>query len=127
MRTGAEILLIDDEAVVQASCARILEDTGARLTIAPRGDAGLELLAARTFDAVLLDLKMPGMDGAEVLARIRQRWPDLPVVVITGYATMETERSCLAAGASAWLAKPFDPDVFCRILEDVMAGEDQEG
>lgn len=126
MKVGARILLIDDEPVVQESCRRILEDVDADLTIASRGKVGLELLGEHTYDAVLLDLKMPGMDGAEVLARIRENWPDLPVVVITGYATLETERTCLAAGATAWLAKPFDPDVFCRILDTVTSDEERE-
>ena len=81
----------------------------ARLLPADRGEAGLELLKQNPVALVLLDMKMPGMDGMEVLKIIRRDYPDILVVVITGFATVETAIEAMKAGAYDFIPKPFEP------------------
>jgi len=116
------VLVIDDEGTVRISCERILEEEGDEVILTNRGEDGLARLEGEDFDAVLLDLMMPGVGGLETLRRIRERKPRLPVVVITGYATPEVEEQCRESGATAWLPKPFGPDELVAALEQAMEG-----
>ncbi|MEK7332227.1 MAG: response regulator, partial [Nitrospirota bacterium] len=77
------ILVIDDEDIVRISCQRALEPEGYDVTAVKSGAAGLRLLENEAFDLVLTDLKMPDMDGIEVLRRVREGWPDTEVILIT--------------------------------------------
>jgi CheY-like chemotaxis protein len=114
------ILVVDDEGTVRKSCERILAEEGVEVVAATRGEEGLVLLAQEEFDAVFLDLMMPGVGGMETLSLLRRSHPALPVVVITGYATPEVEDDCRERGATAWLPKPFGPDELLRALEEAM-------
>ena len=114
------ILVVDDEPIVRASCRRTLEEEGHAVTLVARGEDAFPALRDERFDAVLLDLKMPGMGGIEVLARIRELWPGLPVVIMTGYATRDQQEAAAEQGATTWLPKPFGPpellDALARAL-----------
>ena len=110
MDARASILVVDDEEVVRRSYARILGELDCEAQAAVDGEAALREMARRPFDAVLLDLRMPGPDGLEVLRTLKQRWPDCEVVVITGYPTVESAKQALQLGACGYLAKPADPD-----------------
>ena len=81
----ASILVVDDEEVIRALFKESLEELGHRVVTAGNSSEGLELVKQRDFDLVFLDLKMPGMDGAELFRRVRTIKPNLPVTVITGY------------------------------------------
>lgn len=105
-----QILVIDDERDIRDGCERILSRVGCQVTKAANGEAGLAALERQDFSLVLLDLKMPGLDGFEVLKRIRQSHPDLQVIVITGYATVETAIEAMKLGAYDFISKPFQPD-----------------
>ncbi len=102
------ILVVDDDAGVRTVLDRIL--TGAGYQVAQVADAfqALDRLDAQPPDAVLLDLKMPGMDGFALLDNLRQRGLEVPVVVLTGHGDEFTSRECLEAGAAAYLTKPPD-------------------
>ncbi|MCF8032998.1 MAG: response regulator [Desulfarculaceae bacterium] len=104
------VLVIDDERDIRDGCQRILSRQGCSVDKAPDGAAGLEAMERSPADIVLLDLKMPGMDGLEVLKLLRQSHPQVLVIVITGYATVETAIEAMKLGAYDFLPKPFQPD-----------------
>ncbi|MBW1826952.1 MAG: response regulator [Deltaproteobacteria bacterium] len=106
----ATALVVDDEQDIRDACERILTRAGLRVLKASRGDEALSVLAKENVDIVLLDLKMPGMDGLEVLSRISAKYRKIQVIVITGYATVETAIEAMKQGAYDFIAKPFDPD-----------------
>lgn len=106
----ARILVIDDEKGMREGCRRILTSEGHRVETAEDGPEGLEVLRADSFDLVLLDIKMPGMAGLDVLEQARQIDPDLVSVMVTGYATIETAIEATKKGAYDFLPKPFTPD-----------------
>ncbi|MCS6786247.1 MAG: sigma-54 dependent transcriptional regulator [Thiobacillaceae bacterium] len=101
------ILLIDDEAIALANLTHVLEREGYRVTACRDGQTGLAALAAGDIDVVLTDLRMPGIDGLEVLHRVRADRPDVPVIVITGHAAVDSAVEAMKAGAYHYLAKPF--------------------
>lgn len=101
------ILLIDDEAIALANLTHVLEREGYAVTACKDGEAGLAALAKGDYDLVLTDLKMPGLDGMEVLRRMRVEHPDVPVIMITGHASLDSAVEAMKAGAYHYLAKPF--------------------
>ncbi len=104
------ILVIDDEIGIREGSARILNRLGHHVFTASRGEEGLEILKKEGAALVLLDLKMPGLDGLEVLERIQSYDPSILVIVITGYATVETAIDAMKKGAYDFVPKPFEPD-----------------
>jgi len=106
------ILVIDDERIMRDGCSRILSKDGWTVITAENGKVGLEEIQARPqgIDTVLLDLMMPGMSGMEVLDQARVIDPDLLVIVITGYATVEVAVEAMKKGAYDFIPKPFTPD-----------------
>ena len=105
------VLIIDDEKSIREGSARILSRIGCQVSTASRGEDGLELLE-KTPDVsiVLLDLKMPGIDGMEVLGIIRKKYEDIMVIIMTGFATVETAIQAMKQGAYDFIPKPFEPD-----------------
>ncbi|KPK94539.1 MAG: hypothetical protein AMJ94_01625 [Deltaproteobacteria bacterium SM23_61] len=106
----ASILVVDDERIIRDGCLRILGKLGYEVREAGSGEEGLNLLQDGPCDLLLLDLKMPGLSGMEVLQRVRENHPGLMVVVITGYATVESAVEAMKAGAYDFIPKPFTPD-----------------
>ena len=106
----AFVLVVDDEQDIRDASERILSRIGYQVQKASRGDEALDILKKNSIDIVLLDLKMPGMDGMEILARIRERSTEIQVIVITGYATVETAIEAMKQGAYDFIPKPFEPD-----------------
>ena len=104
------ILVVDDEKIIRDGCTRILGKEGWAVQTAGSGEDGLHLLQEETFDLLLLDLKMPGLSGMEVLQRVKDLRPELLVVIITGYATVESAVEAMKAGAYDFISKPFLPD-----------------
>ena len=104
------ILIVDDEQDIREGSQRILSRMGFETSLASRGDEALEKLVESRAAIMLLDLKMPGMDGMDVLARAGEINPDVLVIVITGYATVETAIQAMKQGAYDFIPKPFEPD-----------------
>ena len=102
----AQILVVDDESTTRSAVARALRLTGYKAHAAGSGREALSELATHEYDLMLLDLRMPGMDGMEVLAQARQSYPDLLVIVLTAYATLAGAVEALRAGAADHLLKP---------------------
>ena len=107
---GVHILVVDDERIIREGAERILAKEGWKTTIAENGERGLELIKNDEFQILLLDLMMPGISGMEVLKTVRETHPNLLVVVITGYATIENAVSAMKSGAYDFIPKPFTPD-----------------
>ncbi len=105
-----KVLVIDDEENICKSCAAVLADEGYMVATFTKPAEGLKLLRQEDIDLVLLDLKMPEADGIEVLKELRARYRETLVVVITGYATVETAVASLKLGAFDYVSKPFTPD-----------------
>jgi two-component system phosphate regulon sensor histidine kinase PhoR len=111
MAKGARILVVDDEQIMRDGCTRILSKEDWEVVTADSGEAGLEAIKRGDgFDVVLLDLMMPGISGMEVLEAAHQVDPDLLVIVITGYATVESAVEAMKKGAYDFIPKPFTPD-----------------
>jgi DNA-binding NtrC family response regulator len=104
----AAILLIDDEKSIRNVLKDILQHEGYRIEEAADGEQGLQKLATQPFDLVLCDIKMPKMDGLEVLQQIMQLQPDVPVIMISGHGTIETAVDAVKKGAFDFIAKPPD-------------------
>jgi DNA-binding response OmpR family regulator len=94
---------------------------------AASGEAALKLLESNTYSIMLLDLRMPGMDGIEVLRRVRERCPSLPVILLTAYGTVDAAVEAMKLGAADFLQKPFDPDALRRIVRQVLDRQALEG
>ncbi len=112
------ILVIDDEAIVRTSCKRALEPEGYEVELADSGLAGIECLEKDPFNIILLDLKMPDMGGIEVLKVVMERWPDIKVIIVTGYSTVETAVEALRLGAFNHIEKPFTPESLLAAIKE---------
>ncbi|MCC6473184.1 MAG: response regulator [Burkholderiales bacterium] len=110
MNAEPRILVVDDEDVVRRSHLRVLSNAHCSVRLAENGEAALQAMETDRFDVVLLDLRMPGMDGMTVLRQIKDRWPESQVIVITAYPTLETAKEAVRLGACDYLSKPVPPD-----------------
>ena len=104
-----KILVVDDEEVVRLSHLRSLTGAHCQVEAAWNGDEALRAMERSQFDVVMLDLRMPGMDGMTVLKKIKERWPDCQVVIFTGYPSIESAKEAVRLGAYDYLAKPVGP------------------
>ena len=115
MKAKTKVLVIDDEEIVRLSHHRILAGDRFNVETVLDGIEGLQLLERHPVDVVLLDLRMPGLDGISVLKTIKEKWPETEVVVITGYPSIETAKEAIQLGAYDYLAKPADPDDIMKV------------
>ena len=104
---NATILVVDDEEMIRLLFKETLEELGHKVITAEAGSEGLDLVKQRDFALVFLDLKMPGMDGAELFRQIRTIKPELPVTIITGYPDSDVMARALAHGPFGVMNKPF--------------------
>jgi len=114
--TSARILVIDDEAGIRESLEVLLTLEGYTVEMALDGEEGLALLEKRSYDLVLLDLALPGQTGLELLPQIHERYPELPVVMITAYGTVDNVVEAVRAGAENFVQKPWDNE---KLLADI--------
>ncbi len=113
-----KVLVIDDELIITKSCERTLIPEGYEVRIAASGKEGIKFLEKESFGVILLDLKMPDMDGIEVLKVIMERWHDTKVIIITGYSTVETAVQALRLGAFNHIEKPFTPNALLAAVKE---------
>ncbi len=102
----AYILLVDDEDAIRYSISKTLQRVGYHVDAAASGEEALEKLDHQDYDVVLTDIRMPGLTGVELLAKIKERSPDVVVILLTGYASLETAIESLRLGAHDYLVKP---------------------
>ncbi|HEV2326822.1 MAG TPA: response regulator, partial [Terracidiphilus sp.] len=113
---NANILVIDDEAGIRESLEVLLSLEGYTPKMAADGEEGLRMLDHDTFDLVLLDLALPGRSGLELLPDIRERHPELPVIMITAYGSVDNVVEAIRAGAENFVQKPWDNE---KLLADI--------
>jgi signal transduction histidine kinase len=111
------IVVIDDDSAIRLSCTEILSRSGYRVEAFEDGARGLDAVSVTKPSVVLVDLKMPGLSGMEVIARLHEVDPTITIVVITGYATIGTAVEAMKAGAYDFLPKPFMPDQLRLIVQ----------
>jgi len=116
MKGQANILVMDDEESMRDSCLQTLSRDGNHVKAAKNGSEGLIMLARESFDLIILDLKMPGLSGMEMLKKIKEDDPEAMVIVITGYATVESAVEAMKTGAFDFIPKPFTPDSLRAIV-----------
>ncbi len=126
-RKGFRILVVDDELIVRDSLKEWLDEEGFSVEVAESGPVALEKLSRRPFDLMLTDIKMPGMDGVALLKQAKANFPDLCVLMMTAYATVETAVEAMKVGAKDYLLKPFDPEQMIakivQVYEAMAAGD----
>ena len=113
---SAKILVIDDEAGIRESLEVLLTLEGYTVEMAVDGAAGLRMLEQRSYDLALLDLALPGQTGLELLPQIHERYPELPVIMITAYGTVDNVVEAIRAGAENFVQKPWDNE---KLLADI--------
>jgi two-component system alkaline phosphatase synthesis response regulator PhoP len=102
----AYILVVDDEGAIRYSISKTLQRIGYQVHTAASGEEALEMMERQPYDVVLTDIRMPGLTGVDLLARIKQQAPDAVVILLTGYASLETAIESLRLGAHDYLVKP---------------------
>lgn len=111
------ILVVDDEAVIRDGLQRVLEGDRFEVETCSSGHTAIERLQKKDYGLIITDLKMPGMNGIEVLKAVKTLQPDIPVIMITGYATVDTAVEAMKNGAIDYIAKPFTPDQIHEKIE----------
>ena len=117
------ILIVDDEVDFLELMEKRLQKRGFTVTTAGNGEAGLEHVRQTAFDAMVLDVKMQGMDGIETLRRVKQIAPNLPVLLLTGHASVEAAMTGVETGAVDYLLKPVPLNELIMRLHDMTAGK----
>ena len=110
MEQPARILVVDDELGMREGCRRALTAVGHQVETAATGDEGLQKVLTNRYDLALLDVRMPGLSGIELLSKIRAHDPDLVCIIITGYASVDVAIQAIKQGAYDFISKPFDTD-----------------
>lgn len=117
------ILIVDDEKNICLTLSKALEVIGAETDSALNGEEALAKLEKKEFGLILLDLRMPGMDGMEVLRRVREIRPDIRVIIITAYGTIESAVEAMKLGAVDFIQKPFSAEEIRELVARVMDRE----
>ena len=120
METRGAVVVADDEESARISLGQILREDGYQVSLAADGEEALRLVAAEQPDVLLTDLKMPGMDGQELLARVRQGYPEVAVVIMTAHGTIRSAVEALRQGAEDYLTKPVDVEEVEYLLDQVL-------
>jgi len=119
-KTKGKILVVDDELVVRDSLGKWFASEGYSTRPVAGAREALEAIQQAEFDIALIDIKMPGMDGMELQARLREADPELTVIIMTGYASVDTAVQALKAGAYDYITKPVDPDELSHLVSNAL-------
>ncbi|UCE52157.1 MAG: sigma-54-dependent Fis family transcriptional regulator [Desulfobacterales bacterium] len=122
---STKILIVDDELIMRESLSGWLERDGHSVQTASSGEEALEKLNATRFDILLLDIKMEGMSGLEVLSKVKETDPDAAVVMITAYGSIPTAIEAMKNGAFDYMLKPFDPNELGVLIEKIIQQQEQ--
>ena len=117
----ATVLLVDDEEDFTATLAERLETRGLQVDVSSNGAEAIEKVHDKTYDALVLDLAMPGMDGLETMKRLLADNPDLQVILLTGRATVQKGVEAMSSGAMQFLEKPADINLLLEQIEKARA------
>lgn len=120
-----KVLLVDDEKDFLDVMAQRMEARGLEITTAESADQALSIIEKEHFDAIVMDFQMPGMDGMQALKAIKAKSPELQIILLTGYATVEKTVEAMKAGASDFLEKPVDIEVLTAKIKKAKADKNQ--
>jgi len=112
MSAPGNVLIIDDEDTLRHTLTRVLKTAGCDVSSAADGDTALRMMDNVHFDLVYLDIRLPGMSGLEILQSIRRSYSELPVILFTAHASLQSALEAIRLGATDYLVKPIDPEVF---------------
>jgi DNA-binding NtrC family response regulator len=122
-----KILVVDDEDIVLESCQAVLELAGFEVLLVPSADKALEAMKSNEFTLLLVDVKMPKRDGMYLMRKVKEQWPDIPILVMSGYYTTETIKEAIKMGAATFIAKPFEPDELVETIHQIIKREEHHG
>ena len=119
-KSGLDILVVDDDRLVLNVVSEIVSAVGHHPHTATDGDAALEAMSAHHYDLVISDIRMPGMDGFQLAARVRVEYPDTYLVLMTGFSSDSTFREAMKLDVDAYLSKPFKSVELIRVLDKIV-------
>src|SRR3954469_650309 len=111
------VLVVDDDVAVARVMGALLEQAGLKVELSSSAESALEILAERPFDVVVTDQAMPGMDGLELLTRIHERWPEIPVVMVTAHGTVQLAVEAMKRGCADFMVKPVDREQLLFVVQ----------
>ncbi len=121
MNDNVKILIVDDELIVRESMQGWLEEDGYHVEVAETAEAALGMIGEKEFDMAFVDIKMPGIDGIELLKRLKDQYATIDVVMMTAYASVDNAVEAMKIGAYDYLTKPFDPDYVSMMVRKIIA------
>ena len=124
MVSARKVLVVDDEPIVNESCRRVLGEEGYDVDTTESGREGLRRACSRAYDLVITDLKMPDMDGMDLIRSLRGRRAAMPVLVITGYGSVPSALKAVRLGVSDYIEKPFTPMRLTQAVHEALAEEE---
>lgn len=116
------ILVVDDEVGLREMLRWSLVEKGFEVEMASNGDEAAQLLGKGKFSLVLTDHAMPELDGLKLLQKVKKTFPEIPVIIMTGFGTVETAVHAMKEGAFDFILKPFDMDYLVRRLQEALSG-----
>jgi len=126
VNSGGHILIIDDEAGLRQMMARVLQQAGYDVTTAANGKEGIAIASEQVFDLLYLDIRMPGLNGLEVIKIIHAKFPDLPIVLFTAQPDVHSAVEALRRGATDYLLKPLKPQAVIDRTQAILASKQEE-
>lgn len=127
MTAQPSILVVDDELLIRDLLYDFFTGQGWAISVAENGQKALDILRQKKVDLVLTDLKMPHMDGIDLTTKVRQDYPDIPVVVMTGYPSVESAVAALRQRVADYITKPFNINELCKSIETQLERRQQSG
>ena len=121
-----EVLVIDDESVICDACEMVLSEKGHTVTKSTNGTDGLRAIRQQAYDIVLLDMKLPDMDGMQILKTVLEEKPGLCIIVMTGYSSISNAVEAIKQGASDYLAKPFTAEQLLGVVQQILEKKQKE-
>lgn len=117
------ILVIDDESVICMACELVLSEKGHAVATRNDGKSGISAIRQGTYDILLLDMKLPDMDGMDILKTVQKEKPELCIIIMTGYSSISNAVQAIKHGADDYLAKPFTDDELIQAIEKSSANK----
>ena len=118
-----KILVVDDEDIVLSSCRLVLEAENFEVLLAESVEQALNIIKNEVPGLLLIDVKMPAHDGMYLMKKVNEKWPGIPIIVMSGYPTNGTIKAAADLGAAAFIAKPFTPDELLETFRSVLQKE----
>jgi DNA-binding NtrC family response regulator len=125
VKDGRSILVVDDELLIRDLLYDFFSGQGWNISVAENGEKAIEVLGARSFDVVLSDIKMPAMDGLALTEELRRNHPELPVVLMTGYPSVDSAVAALRSRAYDYVIKPFNIHQLYKTIESALKEEER--